>query len=146
MLKRIIILMLFSVTSYAMSFNQAQAVYNKLVSSNGFSVAPRLVLDPSSEVNASCSVLRITVNAGMLRFVHNSSELAMILGHELAHFSLHHRGSTPNNEYAADSLGARYASAGGYNRCSGAEVYDRFNDGPSTTHPDSHSRYIRLKC
>lgn len=146
MIKKILLLLMVSGSCYSMTFNQAQVVYDTLVARNGFTVHPRLVFDPSKEVNASCSVMRITVNAGMLKFVRNSNELAMILGHELGHFSLHHQGSTPSNEYAADSLGAKYAAKGGYNRCSGADVYRRFHDGPSDTHPDSASRYKRLQC
>lgn len=146
MIKRILLLMLFSASSYALTFNQAQAVYDNLLRANEFTIAPRLVLDPTSSVNASCSVFRITINAGMLRFVHNSSELAMVLGHELGHYTNHDRGSTPEREYRADALGAVYAQRAHYNRCLGADVYRRFHHKASKTHPDSDSRYNRLKC
>lgn len=146
MIKKILLLMVISCSSYAMSFNQAEVVYNKLVRSNGFTNYPRLVYSSSRDVNASAGGLRITVNAGLLRFVRNSNELAVVLGHELAHYRLAHHGSTPSNEYAADSLGASYAAKGGYNRCDGAKVILRFHDKGSKTHPPSDKRYNRIKC
>ncbi len=146
MIKKILLLMLFSASSFAMSFGQAQEVYSRVTRSNDFSIAPRLVLSNSPDVNASSGGFRITINKGMLRFAHNSDELAIVLGHELAHYTLHHRQSTPSNEYAADALGAMYATKARYSSCLGAQLIRRFHNEASSTHPDSESRYNRLKC
>lgn len=142
----VIVPLIIASNTYAMSFSQASKVYDQIASSNGFRIYPRLILSPSKQVNASATALRITVNQGMLNFVRNSNEMAMVLGHELSHYSLGHARSTPSNEYAADSLGARYAAKAGYNRCDGALVYLRFHSKGSATHPPSDLRYKRLKC
>lgn len=143
---RCIILLLISFQCNAMSFIQASTVYQNLVHSNGILTYPGLFLDTSQEVNASSSPMRISVTIGMLRFTRNADELAMVLGHELAHFTLQHRGSTPAHEFAADSLGSRYTDVAGYSHCIGAAVLYRLHDTADSTHPDSTDRYNRVKC
>ena len=44
----------------------------------------------SAAINARTYPNAILVNDGMLRFVHNDNELALVLAHELAHFSMGH--------------------------------------------------------
>ncbi len=143
---RYVFLLLFSMNSYAMSFGQAQVIYQKLVAANGISIYPGLYLDPDSSPNASSTPMRIEVTAGMLRFVHNADELALVLGHELGHYVLHHTSSTPSREFAADRLGAQFEDRAGYNHCSGAQVLYRFHDEADSTHPASDERYARLRC
>ncbi len=128
----------------AMSFGRAQFIYKNLVMSQDTGYSPRLQLSNSTKVNASAYYGVITINIGMLRFLNNDDELALILAHELAHFKLGHRFSSPSNEYAADSLGARYVQKIGYNVCNGAQLLKRLKGGPSKTHPDSINRYNRL--
>ena len=132
--------------AFAMSPKETEQIYRKIVSANRISIAPRLVISNSQEVNASSAGLRITVNRGMLGFVKNQDEMALVLGHELAHYKLGHSHSTPSNEYAADSLGAVMENRAGYNSCNGAAVIYRFHSHDSSTHPDSDSRYSKLKC
>lgn len=142
----IIFLFLFSVISNAATFQQAQAVYNKIIIDNGLH-GPILVLNSSNEVNADETDQRISINRGMLRFVHNSSELALVLGHELGHFTLHHQSSTVAHEYAADHQGAIYASHAGYSVCLGAQVFKRFPPvSPNSDHPDNYDRIKHLGC
>lgn len=143
---RYLLLLVISCNSYAMSFGQAQVIYQKLVAANGISIYPGLYLDPDSAPNASSSPMRIDVTAGMLRFVRNADELALVLGHELGHYTLHHTGSTPSREFAADRLGAQYEDRAGYNHCRGVQVLYRFHDKADSTHPDSDDRYSRLRC
>lgn len=139
-----IVLFISGVPVYAMSFSQAQKVYAALVVSQFPGGAPTLVLDPSVYPNAESSYFKIAITKGMLTFVRNNNEMAMILGHELAHYALGHNGSNHANEYSADMLGAKYMSASGYNLCSGAMVIFRFNDEASKSHPASAERYRRL--
>jgi Zn-dependent protease with chaperone function len=132
--------------SSAATFKDAQGVYNHLIKANGFHLAPKLGLEMNPYPNARASFARITITSGMLKFVHNKDELALILGHELGHFTRIDLSSTPSHEFAADKLGAVYADVAGYNHCTGVAVLKRFNDRASKTHPDSDERYNRLKC
>ena len=107
------------------------------------SISQTLVLVQDSEANASSGLTSIKVNSGMLSFVRNDDEMAMVLGHEIAHWRLGHRRSTPSNEYAADWQGASYLSKAGYTICKGAKIFNRFGGG-SKTHPPGTARYRRL--
>lgn len=145
-MKIILLLLILSGSANAATFKDAQEVYNRLIKANGFSFAPRLTLDMNPHPNASASITKITITSGMLMFVRNSNELALILGHELGHFTRIDLSSSPSYEFAADKLGAVYADVAGYNHCTGVAVLKRFNDRASKTHPDSDERYNRLKC
>lgn len=127
-----------------MSFDHAKELYRRIVTANGISHAPQIVLNPTDEVNASYNGYVVQVNAGMLRFVRNDAQMAFVLGHELGHYVRGHIASTPTNEYEADALGAIYISHLGYSICSGVEVVRRFHSPDSATHPNSESRYHRL--
>lgn len=138
-----IILLFFSITSDAATFQQAQEIYQKLIKNNHIG-GPILVYSNSMVVNAYTNSKSIKITRGMLLFVQNRDELALILGHELAHYNLHHPGSTPKREYEADHLGGVYMSHIGGNICHGAEVIKRFHDNGSNTHPPSNLRYLQL--
>lgn len=146
-MRKLSILLMFFVTlsSHAATFSQAKAIYQRIVAANGIR-APMLTLSNSSEVNAQCGFMSISINKGMLAFVRNDDELALVLGHELAHFNLGHTSSTPMNELAADSLGAKYEDRAGFNHCKGVMVLYRFHSAGSDTHPASDYRYKRLQC
>lgn len=141
-----IILFSFYTLSNSATFSEAQNIYNKIAIINNIT-APPLVLNSSSQVNADETESRISVNAGLLRFVRNPSELALVLGHELAHFTLHHQSSNIANEYAADYKGAIYMSHAGYNICTGAQLFKRLNSGPNPKdHPADLDRVKHLGC
>lgn len=140
-----LLLLLLSFNVSAMSIENARDVYYKIGRANGISL-PQLVLVYSTDVNASTDGRKVYINSAMLSFVNNEAEIAMVLGHELAHYRLRHRRSTPGNEYAADRLGASYMHNAGYNICRGARVIKRFNNEDSDTHPASRKRYRRLGC
>ena len=141
-----IVFIFFNTVAYTANIKDAQNVYNRLLQSNGIKYHPMLRLSESKEVNASETRRYITINRGMLNFVRNNAELAIVLGHELGHFLRGDGSSKPSREYAADAIGAKLANKAGYPVCKGAQVLRRFGDKGSSTHPDSASRYKALGC
>ena len=61
---------------------------------------PVLLDDDSSEVNAYADGGRVIVSRGMLRFVENDEELALVLAHEVAHNALTHVDKLQQNAMA----------------------------------------------
>jgi predicted Zn-dependent protease len=145
MIMKYFLLLIVSFNSYAMSFQHAQKVYSRLEQANGFRFPP-LILDSSQDINAREGLGVVYVNIGLLKYVKNDDEIALILGHEVGHYALHHRGSTPAHEYAADSQGAYYMHRAGYDICKGAQSIRRFHDPADSTHPASEDRYHKLGC
>lgn len=127
-------------------FASPQAVYQRITRANGFWVYPILVVRQSPRVQAGNRGVYIYITTGMIKFVKNEHELAVVLGHELAHGKLWHKKSNYLNEYAADKLGAQYAYKAGYNICIGVKILKRFGRKASKTHPSGISRYDRLRC
>lgn len=128
----------------AMTFQQAQRVYYQVGAKN-FRSVPKLVLNPTNNVNAAWTGYYVVVNQGMLNFVRNESEMALVFGHELGHWSAGHWGSNYGNEYQADKLGFNYAVKAGFGGCKGAQILLRFNpDVVSKDHPSDRDRYDRL--
>jgi hypothetical protein len=87
-------------------------------------VAPRetcayqFYLVDADEVNAAADGHSIYLNRGMLRFVRTDEELALILGHELAHNAMRHIESAQTNALVGTIGGAMLdvlAAAGGVN-------------------------------
>lgn len=138
--------MLTFVNSYAMGFGHVKEIYDRVTRANGMLYKPVLVVVYDGKVNADAGGGVIRIHSGMLMFARNDSEMAMVLGHELAHGTLGHHSSTIPNEYAADALGAQYMSRAGYNICTGAKLLKRFGDKPSETHPIGSARYSKLGC
>lgn len=126
----------------AMTFQQAQRVYYQVAKSS-FTRVPKLVLNPTNKVNAAWTGHYVVVNQGMLNFVRNESEMALVLGHELGHWSAGHWGSNYANEYQADKLGFNYAVRAGFGGCKGAQILLRFGKA-SKDHPSGRDRYQRL--
>lgn len=141
----VVYLFLFPIVLNAATFQHAQIIYNEIATANNISVPP-LVLSKSSEVNADETPQRISINEGMLRFVKNDSELALILGHEMGHFYLHHGYSSIEHEFAADYQGGIFMSYTGYDICTGAQIFKRMYQGPSSDHPRAADRIIHLGC
>lgn len=143
----VVVAVLISVPSWAMSFEQSEKIYYKIAQSNGIFPTPRLVYDSDPSVNAGYGGSHIEVNAGLLRFVGgDSNQLALVLAHELAHYKLGHGRSTPSREFSADNLGARYMQRAGYNKCAGARFLKRLNTPDASTHPSSYKRVKALGC
>lgn len=66
----------------------------------------QIVLLSDDIVNAFADGERIAVTKGMMRFAQNDTELATIVGHELAHNSREHIGSKQGNAIIGGILGA----------------------------------------
>lgn len=147
-LKRVLFTILLIITgdASAMSMQHTSQIYNRIVQSNGFRIAPRLIEDSSNDINASSGGFRIIVNNGMLKFLNDDNQMALVLGHELAHYKLGHSHSSISNEYAADHLGAIFMQRAGYNKCQGAIFFKRLPYGDSVDHPASWKRIKALGC
>ena len=155
MIKRLFILLICSFilnNSYAsINFYEAQLIYEKLKNANGIPNAPVLVLNGSTSINAETQSNQIIVNKGMLDFVDNNDQLALVLGHELAHWVNHDYLYFPIEwkEYRADSQGLQYMENAGYNHCRGIKVFKQFKKrmGDSKSdgvHPSDIDRYNYL--
>lgn len=67
------------------------------------------------------------VSVGMVRFVENDDELAVVIGHELAHRILGGRdASYPENELKADELGLYLTARAGYDESVAPAFWERF--------------------
>jgi hypothetical protein len=126
----------------AMTFPQAQRIYYTVAQKNGIR-PPKLILNPTREVNAMYTGAYVVVNQGMLNFVRNESEMALVLGHELGHYTGNHWESNYPNEYAADRAGFTYSIRAGFGGCKGAAILLRFGKA-SKDHPSGRDRYNRL--
>ncbi len=77
-----------------------------------FTITPKLacrfsiVLETKNEVNAGADGERLIIPTGMLRFAANDNELAVVLGHELAHNALRHIDRKKSNRAVGGVIGA----------------------------------------
>lgn len=131
----------------AVTRQEAQEVFNNLQRVSG--IYTKFSVSSNKSVNAESTPTGIVIYQGMLNFLRNKNELAIILGHELAHTDNGDDGSTPPREYRADKEGFFMAVKAGYNSCAGAVVFKRMavRDGnrKSVTHPRSLDRYKVLR-
>ena len=65
----------------------------------------------SQEVNASAKPHKITVTTGLTRFVESDDELAVVLGHELAHITERHQAKALGISALASVVGATLGAA-----------------------------------
>jgi beta-barrel assembly-enhancing protease len=82
------------------------------------SCAYQFLLVDGDELNAAADGRTIILNRGMLRFVRSDDELALVLGHELAHNAMRHIESMQTNAMMGTIGGAMLdvlAAAGGVN-------------------------------
>jgi Zn-dependent protease with chaperone function len=92
------------------------------------------------------------VISGMLDFLPADDDLAVVLGHELAHLIQGHVGTFRRSEADADYLGAYLAAAAGFDVSRAPGVWERFaSENPYTgidrgfySHPPSPERAARL--
>lgn len=128
-------------------------VYNKILRASGSSPLPPLTVLDSDIINAWTDGKTITITTGMLKIFHNQDELAMVLGHELAHFMardpFHNDMKGPNMEANADKLGAYMMMRAGFNPCKGREIMATFiklfgDVATPVSHPSNAYRFDQL--
>lgn len=143
---RLLLLLCVSFNVFSMNFHDAQTIMAKLLKANGIKNGPKLHLERNRDNNAYYSGNKIVIYTGMLTYCRNADELALVLGHELGHFTQSPYLSPWASEYDADRLGSNYERIAGYNQCKGAALILRYHDGSSDSHPASNERYNRIKC
>lgn len=96
------------------------------------------------------------VFSGMLRFLPSDDDLAVVMGHELAHLILRHNGAMRTSrrfEADADYLGLYLAARAGFDISKAPELWDRFTrmspyamiDRGVYSHPTSPARALALQ-
>ncbi len=118
---------------------KVQRIYNRIVAGSHIEHAPPIFVETNSKVNAYYDGTNIVIFTGILNFVRNEEELALVIAHELAHVKWH-------TETRADEYGAKYLIAAGYNYCKGAQLFKRFGDGDPPIHPSGANRYKAMRC
>lgn len=114
-------------------------------------------IDDSTRINAYTDGTKVVMFQGMIDYCKNDDEIALILGHELAHVMLRHTniaGHYDNDsemqisEANADKMGAIYMMKAGYDVCSGREIWKRLRNDKGNylgvSHPDYSYRYDEL--
>lgn len=130
-------------------------IYNKVSAASGIGDKPTLIIMDDSRINAATNGMWIQVNQGLID-AFSYDQIAMVLGHELAHV---HLGHTKENIYSdkisgqyaeamADKVGAFYMMRAGFDVCDGREAWKkiRLSEGNriDTTHPNYSYRYDEL--
>jgi len=124
----------------------------------------KLRLSQTSVINAYANGRTITVTSGMMNFAEDDDELALIIGHELAHNTMGHIRKTIGNyiitlgstrytrpfESEADYVGMYYMVRAGYDPEGVEDFWRRLaltnpkSVARANTHPTYPNRYLRL--
>jgi len=125
-----------------------------------------LRLSQSAAINAYADGRNITVTAGMMNFAQNDSELALIVGHELAHNTMGHIRKSITNyvlslggtrytrpfESEADYVGLYYLARAGYSPEGVEDFWKRLSTvspkgiNRAKTHPTFPERYLLIRA
>lgn len=123
----------------------------RLLPSEKCDYLPTLIVD--EHLRAFSDTTGLAVSTGMVRFAETDDELAIILGHELAHIIMKSHGSrlrNKNKEDFADWLGVYLASCAGYDAERGIRFWRRYKKRPfdflSVSHRSNSARYKRLEA
>jgi predicted Zn-dependent protease len=143
---------------YRISDARIQQIYKKIAAQtgNGDEVPPLLITD-TREINAYTNGSIVVLYRGMINFTQNEDEIALVLGHELAHVMLRHtqiKKLTLTSKDAqlaeanSDKMGAFYAMKAGYDVCRARMMWKRLlteeGDRIGSTHPPYSHRYNEL--
>ena len=89
-------------------------------------------LIPSPRLEASANGRVVSVTTALARYAATDDDLALVVGHEMAHNVLRHRenrrGSSRSRERAADRVGLYLTARAGYDISRAAEFWRRFGD------------------
>jgi len=145
------------VPPYVVTEAKVKEIYEKLWKASGEDEALKLPISVIDEdvVNAYAYAGGMVVFTGMAQVIHNDDELALVIGHELAHITLSHvygvEGTAEDvirhHEGLADKLGSWYTMKAGYDVCKGREFFKTLQtlgtpDGGS--HPKHLWRHAQL--
>jgi hypothetical protein len=129
-------------------------------------------LDPSDELNARADGRRLFISTALASFAETNDELAVILGHELAHHVLRHRhwndmggvgrelnesdwptvGGEGGPEQKADRVGVYLAARAGFDPSAAVPFWRRFGESnwrvrfPQIGHPSAGARARALEA
>lgn len=127
-------------------------IYNRLIAQTGQTQdrLPFEIVD-SSVVNAYTDGKKVVMHRGMLNYLKNEHEIALVLGHEIAHQMLRHvrykqfRATQTEISVAeanADKLGAVYMMKAGYDVCVGREIWRRMEKQKGNYQGYDHPAYV----
>ena len=126
-------------------------VFNDLTVQTGQSEdTPKFRIVESDTINAYTNGKDVVIFRGMLNFVKNDDELAMVLSHELAHVMLRHTSfsefqitslETSQAEANADKLGAIYMIKSGYDVCKARDLWMRMLKTKGNYQGNDHPTY-----
>lgn len=143
---------------------RVRQIYNKLWAQTGQTQdkLPLKIVELPVD-NAFNDGKQITIYTGLINHVHSDDEVALVLGHEIAHGTLGllnetlpvnmHEGMGLNDyiselEANADKMGAVYMMKAGYNICKGRNLLKVWNDedgnGIGQDHPANSFRWNEL--
>ncbi len=136
---------------------QVFEIYRQIVAASGQTQdALPLRIENNPEVNAYNDGHQVGIYRGLIASAKNKDEIALILGHEVAHGMLQHLGklNTPDAyetsvmEGNADKYGAFLAMKAGYDVCVGREVFYRWmcenGNALGLSHPANGYRFLEL--
>ena len=126
----------------------------------------RLRVRPGSAINAYADGRTITISAGMMEFVEDDDELALIIGHELAHNTMGHIRKAVTNyllsgfatrytrpfESESDYVGLYYMARAGFDPDGVEDVWRRLAEvdprsvNRAKTHPTYPDRFLRIRA
>lgn len=132
-----------------------RAMYQKIVTKSGQRPMPPLYFNDSSRINAYASPMGfVVITKGMMNFVKNDDEMALVMGHEIAHIMLWHFETSKvtgvQKEAHSDKLGSWLAARAGYDICKGSEIWKRLTEkqgdyAVTQSHPSMMYRYYQLQ-
>lgn len=130
-------------------------MYHKLQAQTGIGQIPPLFIVESPILNAYTDGTKVVIYRGLIDFASSDDEIALVLGHEIAHNTLYHL--RMNNlttdeqvviESMADKMGAMYMMKAGYNICKGRMMWMKFlkveGDYLGGSHPGYAYRFTQL--
>ena len=131
-------------------YEEVHKIYRKIQAASGQGqdrIPLRIV--QSDQINAYCDGIQIVMYTGLIDNAKNYDEIAMVLGHELAHQNLEHlrRMYDPPGvkrqvtEANADKLGAVYMMKAGYDICVAREFWKRMRNEEGNSLLKSHPNY-----
>lgn len=138
MKKLFILLLLIPSVALTATKRQAGEVYDQLKMANGLFGAPPVRVLNEPGLNAYSNSFETAITKELLA-ISTVDELALVLGHELSHWS------GTDSETRADKGGFFLAHKAGYNACNGISILLKINSGGDSVHPPSKVRWTLLK-